>query len=98
VRMLQRRGQHDLAIEALDGDRRRQLRGQHLHHDATIQGRVQRDEHARHSATGELALDGEGGTERLLESFPDISQRKSRNATELDDYQCRFDTGKTDMD
>jgi hypothetical protein len=45
VRMLQCGGEHDLALEAVDGNGSRELRRQHLHDDATAEGGVERNEH-----------------------------------------------------
>jgi hypothetical protein len=72
VRMLERRGEENLALEALDRHRCRQLGGENLHDDAPIQSGVQSDKHAGHSATRELALDGEGGPHALLETFSQV--------------------------
>ncbi len=55
--MLERGRQHDLALEALDGDDGGQRVRQHLDRHAALEQRVERHEQARHPTGGELALD-----------------------------------------
>ena len=57
VRMLQRRGELDLAPKALDVDAGRHLGREHLHDDAPSERRLLGEEDVRHSAATELALD-----------------------------------------
>jgi hypothetical protein len=52
------RGDADLAPEALDVDARGELGVEDFDDDPAPDGVVERAEHARHAASGELALDG----------------------------------------
>jgi hypothetical protein len=63
VRVLERRGEEDLAPEALAVDPRGELRGEHLHDDASAERRVLGDEHARHPPAPELAAEAVGAAE-----------------------------------
>jgi len=60
MRMLQPRNDENLATEPLGVHVRHELRCEDLYHDASLEGRVVRNEDARHAAATELALDGEG--------------------------------------
>ena len=58
--MLERRREHDLALEPVDRDGRGQLVRQHLHDDGAPERVVAGDEHGRHAAAPELPLEGVG--------------------------------------
>ena len=73
MRMLQGGGQHDLALEAIDGDARRQIVRQHLDHDLAPERVVGGHEDDRHATTTQLTLDGVARAESSLEVFADIS-------------------------
>ena len=60
VRMLERRREHDLALEPVDGDGRGQLVRQDLDDDGAPERVVARDENGRHAAAPELSLEGVG--------------------------------------
>ena len=64
--MLELRRELDLSLEALDGDALRELRRQHFDDDLPPERGFGGDEHARHAAAPELALECVGGTERRL--------------------------------
>ena len=57
----------DLALEPLGADAGGELGRQHLHDDLAAERGLVGDEDARHPAAAELALDGVGATERVLE-------------------------------
>ena len=63
VRMLKAGGQKDLAVESADRDGRCQMLRQHLHRHPTLKCLLERDEHARHAAATELALNSEARAE-----------------------------------
>ena len=67
VRVLQSRGEADLALEALDRHARGHVRRQHLHHHRAPERRVRRQEHPRHAPATELALQGVARTQRMLQ-------------------------------
>jgi len=67
VRMLQRRREHDLALEAVHGDRGGELVREHLHDDHSSERVVLRDETRRHPSTAKFAIESVGGTEGALE-------------------------------
>ena len=73
MRMLQRGREHDLALEAIDGDAGRELPRQHLDHDLTAERVVGGDEDDRHATATELTLDGVGGPECPLDVFANVS-------------------------
>ena len=58
--MLQRRREHDLALEPVDGDGGRELVRQHLDDDRASERIVARNEHRGHAPAAELALEGVG--------------------------------------
>jgi len=57
VRLLQRRCDADLALEAGGGHRRRQLRREELHHDLPAEAVLFSDEYPGHATAAELALE-----------------------------------------
>lgn len=57
VRMLELGREEDLALETLECDLRRGVRREHLDHDLAAQRGLLGDEHARHPAADELALE-----------------------------------------
>ena len=63
VRMLQRSGEHDLALEPVDGDAGGEVERQDLDDDLPAERVVSGDKHDRHAATAELTLDGVGSAE-----------------------------------
>ena len=67
VRMLQPRREGDLTPEPLERHVAGHLVRQHLDHDLAIERHVGRDEHARHPAAAELALEGVGAAQGRLE-------------------------------
>ncbi len=66
VRLLERRGDADLALEPRRGHRRGELGREHLHDDLAAEAVLVGDEHARHAAAAELALERIAPGERLL--------------------------------
>ena len=72
VGLLERRGDPDLALEAGGGHRRGELRRKELHDDLPPQALLVGDEHARHAAAAELALDGVTAGKRLLDACLEI--------------------------
>ena len=68
--MLKLRGELDLSLESLDVDGSGELRRQNLYYDLSLEGRVLRDEHSRHSTAAELVLEGVGAAKRFLKLFP----------------------------
>jgi hypothetical protein len=67
VRVLEPRGQLDLAAEALDAEPGGQVEGEQLDHDAPDEGGLLRQEDVRHPPAAELALDGVGAAEGGLQ-------------------------------
>ena len=71
VRMLQRRGELDLAVEAVDADLRRQLGRQDFDDDLAGEPGFFGEEHAAHAAAAQLPLDAirrpEGGLQAVGE-------------------------------
>ena len=67
VRVLQLGGEQDLTVEPLDVHAGGEFLGQHLHHDFPPQRCFFGDEHPRHSAAAEFALERVGGTKRGLQ-------------------------------
>ena len=57
VRMLQSGGERDLTLEAPGREARGEVRVQHLDDHAPAEPRILGDEHARHAAAPELALE-----------------------------------------
>ena len=55
--MLELRGEHDLAAEAVDVHAAGELAGQHLHDDAPLQRGLLGEEDAAHASAAELLLD-----------------------------------------
>ena len=78
VRLLERRGELDLALEPLGRDRRGELGGEHLHDDLSAEPVLGGDEDARHPAAAELALDRVGAAERVLDALPEIHVHRRR--------------------
>ena len=66
MRLLQRRGELDLAREALGAQPCGQLRREHLHHHLASQRLVAREEHTGHAAAAKLALQQQGVGQGLL--------------------------------
>src|SRR5262249_24571461 len=86
VRVLQRGGQHDLALESVDRNRGRELEWQHLDDDGSPQRVVSRHEHARHTSAAELSLEGVGGTQRSLQFFSKYGHIRVRRARGIPSY------------
>ena len=63
VRMVNARREPDLAVESVDAERPRQLRGQHLHDDAPVERAFLGHENARHAAAAQLAIESVGAGE-----------------------------------
>ena len=70
--MLKARGDLDLASEPLRVDFRARIRREDLDDDTTGQRGVGYQEDVRHAAATELALDGEGRSERRLKTTREI--------------------------
>ena len=76
MRLLQRRGELDLAGESRRRERVGELRRQHLHDDFPAEGFVVGHEDAGHSARAQLLLDRVvAAPERLLELCEEVVQR-----------------------
>jgi hypothetical protein len=69
VRMLQRRGQLNLAIEPVDAHFQREVGRKNFHDDAAGEARLFGHEDAAHAAPAELSLDSVGAAQCGLESF-----------------------------
>ena len=67
MRVLQLRGELDLAAEAVDVETRAELGRQHLDDDLAAERRLLGDEHAAHPPAAELALEAVGAAERRLQ-------------------------------
>ena len=67
VRVLQLRGECDLAAESVDGNLASDRLGKDLDDYVAAEGILARDEHARHAAAAKLTLQGVGSAERGLE-------------------------------
>jgi hypothetical protein len=67
VRMLQSRGDHDLALEALEAHLRGKLWREYLHDDLAAERDLGGEKDARHPPAGELLLDRVRGAKRRLE-------------------------------
>jgi hypothetical protein len=76
VRLLQRRGEPDLALEPLGADALRELGREELDDDFATEARLVGQEDARHAAAAELLLEGIGGAERRLQLRAQIHQRR----------------------
>ena len=76
MRVLQLRGELDLAPEPLDVDGRGEIRQQHLHHHFASERSVLGDEDPRHAAATELALEDVGGAQCCLELVPEIGHSR----------------------
>ena len=72
VGMVQRGGDLDLEPEAVGADTAGQLGREHLDHDLSPERPLGRQEHARHAATPELALDGVDAVQRRFEVLLEI--------------------------
>jgi hypothetical protein len=70
VRMLQPSGESDLALETMCRETDGKIGPQHLDHDASAKPRIAGDEHTRHRAAAELALQNIGFAERTLQLIP----------------------------
>ena len=66
MRMLELRGERDLPLESLDADAGDELTGQNLDHDLAAERVFGGHEHARHSTSAQLPLDGVRRAERGL--------------------------------
>ena len=75
VRVLELGGERDLALEALDGERAAASGREHLDHHLAAERGLAGDEDARHPAAAELAVQGVGVAERLLEIFVERHQQ-----------------------
>ena len=74
VGMLQVRGDPDFAQEALAAERRGEFGMQHLERDLPIVLEVVGEEDGGHAAPAELALDGVGAGEPILEDRAEVGQ------------------------
>ncbi len=72
VRLLERRGHADLALEAAGGHGRRELRTQQLDDDLAPEAVLVGHEHSRHPAAAQLTLEGVAPGQRLLNARPKI--------------------------
>ena len=70
--MLQLGGDLDLALEAVDADAGGKFRREHLDDDLAAERRLVGDEHARHPAAPQLALERVGAAQRLLKTFAKV--------------------------
>jgi len=86
VGVLKAGGKLDLALEALDVDRGRELRRQDLDHDVAAERRLLSEKDARHAAAAELTLEAICAPESRLELLAQISRHRRtpvRNAANL---------------
>src|SRR5689334_12529731 len=67
VRMLELRGDHDLALEALGAHSRRKIGRQDFHNDAAAERALLGEKHATHPAAADLALQRVSGAQRGLQ-------------------------------
>ncbi len=74
--MLQPRGEQDLALEPFERDLRRGLRREDLDHDLATERGLFGDEHARHAATAEFALDRVAAAQGRLELVGQVGGRQ----------------------
>jgi hypothetical protein len=75
VWMVEAREQLYFPGESLDGNRARVIGRQHLHDNLASEAAVFRDEHARHPAATELALDGVGAVQCVLQLEVQVRHR-----------------------
>ncbi len=76
MRVLQRGGKANLALEPLRAHPGRQLGWQHLHHHLPAEPHFVGEEHAAHAAAAQLALDAVGVSQRRLQAFSKLSHAK----------------------
>jgi hypothetical protein len=69
VRVLETRGDGNLALEAFGRDAGGKLRRQHLHNDGPTERGFRRGEDSRHTPARELALEGVRAGKRRLQPF-----------------------------
>ena len=74
VRMLQPRGEQDLALEAFERHLRRGLGREDLDHDLAAEGGLFGHEHARHATAAEFALDGVAAAQGRLELVAQVGR------------------------
>jgi hypothetical protein len=82
VRLLQARGELDLACEAFGRHSGGEVGGKHLHNDIAVEGDIARDEHPRHSAAAQLARQRAGRAQRGLELVAQTVAREIRHVRE----------------
>jgi len=75
VRVLERGGDLDLALEPLGVDAGGHVGREHLHHDPAAKGHVLRDEDAAHPRTAQLVDDAIRAAERGLYPVLELAQR-----------------------
>ena len=90
VRVLQRRDRLDLALEALDADPLRQFGRQHLDDDPPLEPQFLGDEHARHAAAAEFALERVAAAQRRLELVAQVRGRQSALLRIESEYVSRW--------
>jgi hypothetical protein len=73
VRVLEVRGQRDLALESCGADLARVLGRQQLDHDLTVERPLDRQKEPAHATRRELALDPVGIAERRLQPIAYLS-------------------------
>ena len=80
LRLLQARGELDLAAEAVDVDASDEVRRQHFDHDLPPERGLLGHEHACHPAAAELAFERVGGAEGGLEVVAEVGHVVWREA------------------
>ena len=81
VRMLERRGQLDLAAEPVQAHAGREFRRQHLDHDLPAELRLLRHEHPAHGTAAELAAEHVAVGQRRAEAVERVGQGNARIGT-----------------
>ena len=92
VRMLQARGDTDLATKPLRAESVRDLWAQHLERDHPVMLEVAREKYRRHAAAPELVLERIAVGQRFREGRVQVGQRSQRDAGERE--RTRFAWGK----
>src|SRR5207253_4348117 len=99
VRLLQRRGDLDFAIEPLGADPLRQLGGEDLYDDLAPQLGIFGDEDAGHPAAAQLTLQCVCRTECRLELFAQVHATEGRARESSDWGECgarlKYDRDRT---
>ena len=88
----------DFPLEPLDADPLRQLRREHLHDDFSLQAMFFGDEHLRHAAATELALQrvaaAEGGLELIADFLAQVRRGAGDERRASDSQKYEPDTGR----